>query len=422
MAAVRTLTPETVRRLAISCQSLDGTGLHGSRGSDGAAKKEEIMDTFRALGCVQIDPIRAVERTQLLVLWSRLGQIDLTDFESLLWEERQLFEYWAHAASIVLTDDFPIYWRRMCSWTGREGVWNKRVIKWMEENRELRAYILTELEENGPLPSKAFHDKSKTRWQSGGWTDGQTSRVMLNYLWEKGDILVSRREGLTKYWDLRDRCLPEWTPRDVLSWPETVYRAAQKSLVALGIGRAAHIKNHFTRGNYPDLEKILSQLISEGLVEEVQIVDRSEIWPGTWYIHRDRIPLLERIEGGNWAPRTVLLSPFDNLICDRDRTEEVFNFHFRIEIYVPKAKRQYGYYVLPILHGDKLIGRLDPKVDRKKKQLNINAIYTEDGTLKNISTGRAVSACIKDLAKFLGAKKIILGSKPPYGWRSSISF
>jgi len=245
---------------------------------------------------------------------------------------------------------------------------------------------------------------------------------MLNFLWEQGHILVSRRKGLTKYWDLRERCLPDWTPRDDLSWPETVYRATQKSLLALGVGRVGHIRNHFTRGSYPGLEKTLRQLIDDGLVEEVQIADSSEIWPGAWYIHQDRIPLLERIEHGNWAPRTVLLSPFDNLICHRQRTEEIFDFHFRIEIYVPKAKRQFGYYVLPILNGDKLIGRIDPKMNRKKKQLTINAIYTEADAPVTSSTGRAVSASLKDLARFLGAKEIIIGSTPPKGWRSAFNF
>ena len=422
MSALRSLTPKTVRRLAISCQGLEGSSAAGIGRSDEVAEKDEIMDIFRSLGCVQIDPIRAVERTQLLVLWSRLGQFDLGDLDSLMWEERRLFEYWAHAASIVMTDDFPIHWRRMRDWTARDGSWNKRAIKWVEENKELSEFILNELEENGPLPSTAFHGKSVKLGQSGGWTNGQTSRIMLTYLCEQGHILVSHRKGLTKYWDLRDRCLPDWTPRDDLSWPETVYRATQKSLMALGVGRANHIRNHFTRGSYPGLEKILHRLIDDGLVEEVQIADSSEIWPGAWYIHRDRIPLLERIDQGNWAPRTVLLSPFDNLICHRERTEEIFDFHFRIEIYVPKAKRQFGYYVLPILNGDKLIGRIDPKMDRKKKQLTVNAIYTEADAPITVSTGRVVSSTIEDLAHFLGAKEIILGSAPPKGWRSSFNF
>jgi len=160
MAAVRSLTPKTVRRLAISCQGLEGAGAVGTGRSDGAAEKNEIMDIFRSLGCVQIDPIRAVERTQLLVLWSRLGHFDLGDLDSLMWEERRLFEYWAHAASIVMTDDFPIHWRRMRDWTIRGGAWSKRAIKWAGENKELSKFILNELKENGPLPSTAFHQEA----------------------------------------------------------------------------------------------------------------------------------------------------------------------------------------------------------------------------------------------------------------------
>jgi uncharacterized protein YcaQ len=339
-----------------------------------------------------------------------------------MWQERQLFEYWAHAASIVMTEDFPIYWRHMRDWAAGDKSWNKRAKKWLGENQELREFILTELDENGPLPSSAFNHKSITRWQSGGWTNGASSGLMLTYLLEQGHILVSHRKGLTKYWDLRERCLPEWTPRDDLSWEETVFRAAQKSLLALGVARPAHIKNHFTRGNYPELQQALNQFVKEGLIEQVQIVDDSGIWPGAWYIHRDRIPILNRIEQGNWEPRTALLSPFDNLICHRERTEELFDFHFRIEIYVPKAKRQYGYYVLPILYGDKLIGRVDPKMDRKKNKLTINTIYAEVDAPLTKSSGRAVADVLEDLAGFLGTEKIELDGKVPEGWRSTLAF
>jgi uncharacterized protein YcaQ len=127
--------------------------------------------------------------------------------------------------------------------------------------------------------------------------------------------------------------------------------------------------------------------------------------------------LLDRLEAGDWSPRTTLLSPFDNLICDRARTEKLFNFNFRIEIYVPKAKRQYGYYVLPILHGDKLIGRIDPMMNRKQKQLLINAVYAEPDAPMTRETAKAVSGAIDDLAKFLGAKEIIFTERVPDGWR-----
>src|SRR5262249_52618589 len=124
-----------------------------------------------------------------------------------------------------------------------------------------------------------------------------------------------------------------------------------------------------------------------------------------------------KLDNGEWAPRTVLLSPFDNLICNRDRTEQLFNFYFRIEIYVPQKLRQYGYYVLPILHGDQLIGRIDPLMDRKNKRLNVNAVYAEPTAPISAESARAISNSIQELADFLGAKEIVYGEKVPKGWK-----
>lgn len=287
----------------------------------------------------------------------------------------------------------------------------------MAENQELRAHILDELQRGGPLTVKDFHDNANSKWQSSGWTNGQTVRQMLNYLWEQGEILVSSRKGLTKLWDLRERCLPEWTPRDDLSWPETVSRAAQKSLKALGAGRVRHIERHFTRSNYPGLEEALEKLESEHLIQRIEIEENGDTWPGSWYIHVQALASLDRIEAGEWKPRTHILSPFDNLICDRGRTEQLFDFHYRIEIYVPKAKRQYGYYVMPVLRGDRLIGRIDPKLDRKAKKLVVNNVYAEPDAPMNLETGRDVAGSIRDLAGFLGVKDIDYPGDVPTAWR-----
>ena len=129
------------------------------------------------------------------------------------------------------------------------------------------------------------------------------------------------------------------------------------------------------------------------------------------------MPLLDRLEADEWQPRTTLLSPFDNLICDRERTEQLFSFRFRIEIYVPKAKREYGYYVLPILHGDRLIGRIDPKMDRKASRLDINAVYAESGAPMTVEVARSVNDSVQSLAEFLGAREITYASRVPVGWR-----
>jgi uncharacterized protein YcaQ len=378
------------------------------------------MEVLNDIHCLQIDPIRAVERTQLLVLWSRLGAYDPAELDRLLYQERRLFEYWAHAASIVMTEEFPIFQVHMQNWPFGFQTWTKRVKEWMVENEALRAHILAELAERGPLAKGDFDDVSAGSWKSTGWTDGQNVGQMLNYLWMQGKILVKYRKGRTKVWDLRDRCLPAWTPREALSWPEAVYQAAQAALRALGIATKAHIESHFTRGKYPHLDEVLEQLKVDGRIVEVRIEEAGRNWPGPWYVHSADMPLLDVLEGGNWRPRTTLLSPFDNLICDRDRTEELFDFHYRIEIYVPKARRQYGYYVMPILHGDRLIGRVDPKMDRKTKRLKINNVYIESDVLATADSGQAVAKAIQKLGEFLGAQEIEYGEQTPAGWRSTL--
>jgi len=187
-------------------------------------------------------------------------------------------------------------------------------------------------------------------------------------------------------------------------------------LRALGIARQRDIERHFIEKRYPQLKTILPALVQDGRVYPIQV----DGWEGEWFVHQDNLPLLEAIESGIWQPRTTLLSPFDNLIRDRDRTELMWDFYYRIEIYVPKPKRQYGYYVLPILHGDQLIGRMDPRMDRAKQVLTINAIYVEPTTRLSQRTGLAVARSIKQLGKFLEAKEIRYGENMPSAWRDAL--
>ncbi len=139
--------------------------------------------------------------------------------------------------------------------------------------------------------------------------------------------------------------------------------------------------------------------------------------PGRWYIATRVLPLLKRLQRGEWQPQATLLSPFDTLITNRARTEQLFNFYYRVEIYVPKEKRQYGYFVMPILHGDRLIGRIDPLIDRDRDRLIINAVYAEAGAPLGLATGRVVAGAVEELARFLRAGEIVYGRKVPPGWR-----
>jgi uncharacterized protein len=285
-------------------------------------------------------------------------------------------------------------------------VHGRRTRLWLEQNRALRTHVLSRLRREGPLRLRDFEDRSVVGWQSGGWTSGRNVARMLDVLWTQGKVMVAGRTGQDRVWELADRWLPAWTPKERLSEREIVRRATQQSLRALGIATAREIDNHFTNSRYPGLPEVLVQLERAGMIEPVKVVDDGAAWPGNRYIHAEDSPLLDRISDGQWEPRTTLLSPFDNLIIDRQRTERLFGFHYRMEIYVPKANRRYGYFAMPILHGDRLIGRVDPVLDRTRRVLTVNAIHAEPGAPMNRSMKRDVAGAIEDLARFLGAEEI----------------
>jgi uncharacterized protein YcaQ len=293
----------------------------------------------RDLGCIQLDPTSAVARTNLLVPWSRLGPYDPAIFDQLLWQDRSLFEYWAHAASIVLTEDYPIHHAHMRHFRTGSSSWQVNIRSWIAKNQSMVDEVFAALNERDHISSKDFDGRTAYTWASSGWTNDRNVSRLLNFLWTQGIIMVSGRKGQMRQWSLSERVLPDWTPREELSDHEAVRRSAERSLRILGIARQADIVRNFVRGRYNGLPSILKELEAEGRIHRVQIEGEgtgTKAWRGPWYIHTDDIAQLESIRNGDWQPRTTLLSPFDNLICDRARTELLFDFEFRIEIYVPK--------------------------------------------------------------------------------------
>jgi uncharacterized protein len=410
---LRTLSPTLARRLAITRQHL-ANQRH-------PANADGILHLVRDLGCIQLDPIGIVSRSHTLVLWSRLGAYDLAHLDQLLWRDRALFEYWAHCASIVPTEDYPLHHLLM-----REYGRNKesRVHRWGKENDALRRAILTELRRNGPLLARDIVEPGpiRTNWVSTGWTSGRNRGRMLDYLIMSGQVMIAGRDGIQKIYDLAERVLPNWTPRDKLSAGEIDRRAAQRSLRALGVATKKQIERHFIRGRYRQLGSALADLQADRVIERVEIVDGGEPWKGEWFIHTEDIPLLDQIANGGWEPRTTLLSPFDNLICDRARTQLLFGFDFTMEIYVPAAKRKFGYYVLPILHGDRLIGRMDMAMDRAKCCLTIKHAHAEPAAPTSAQATLKIAGAVQDLAAFLDAKDIAYPRRLPKALRALPQF
>ncbi len=417
MSKTITTTLEKARRLAVAKQHLAGKRPN-KPGSD------DILGVTRSLGCLQLDPISAVAPSHLIVLWSRLGIFDTSDLDRLLWNQKKLFEYWAHQASIVLMEDYPLHYYLMRGYPdvflkALGPVWRTRVKNWLSKNSALREYVLAELKQKGPLLSRQFEDKTRAKPRGFGWSSWSDVSRMLFHLFFKGEVMVVGRHGKQKLWDLSERFLPSWVPKTELSEEEVEYEAVQRALRALGTANESEINWQFLRGRYRTLKDSLKRLQADSKIHPIEILD-GPVGKSERYIHSEDIPLLEKLDSGLWEPRVSLLSPFDNLFCDRARTKLLFNFDYTIEIYTPASKRNYGYYVLPILYGDKFIGRMDPLMDRKNGKLIIKAVYAERNAPKDKGVSREIRNSVEQLSEFLGAKEVVYSSKVPKYWQSSL--
>jgi uncharacterized protein YcaQ len=284
----------------------------------------------------------------------------------------------------------------MVPYSSRDKQWTKGVAAWMVENAALRDQIIREITARGPLRSRDFENTARTDWRSSGWTEGRSVNRMLEFLWVEGVLTVAGRAGAERLWELSDRWFPAWTPRDPLPPEQRADLAVEHALRALGPATPKHIHYHFIRDSHPDVAGSLRRLTRSGAVLPVELANLK----GDWHIHRDTLPLHDE----PWRPRTVLLSPFDNLIADRRRTALLFGFDYTIEIYVPAAKRKRGYYAMPILAGDRLAGTVDPRFERASRRLIVNQVSLEPGEKMTPSIRRAIA----DLAKFVGAREVVL--------------
>ena len=362
------LTREEARRIAVRA-----AGLAGGPSS--------VLEAAEWLGDLQLDPTSAVERSHLLVLWSRLGAFDRRELDRLLWDERLLFE---HSAFVYPVRDLAVHAARMRSFPSPERLGPTRAAKirdWLAANVEFESYVLAELGRRGPLLSRDLDDRALVPWQTGGWNDGKNLSMLLELLWGRGDILVSSRKGGERVWDLAERVLPELARVERLDTWEGLRGLVLIQARAAGVSRPTSWHRRAAR-----------ELAGLGLLERVEI----EGLGGEWYAHP------EALADDGWEPRVTLLSPFDQLIRDRERTLALWDFDFRLEIYVPKAKRRHGYFVMPVLDGDELVGRIDPLLDRATGRLVVNAVHPEPGRTPRLEEP------LESLASFLGATDVVL--------------
>ncbi len=387
------------RRLALHAQGLAAAPPRGGAGPDAVAAVVE------QIGCLQLDPVAAVARSPLLVLFARLGPVRDMALDGAAYERRTLFDAWAHEASLVSITDLELHRWAQRTYLEVPSPRAARARDFLAANAEFCDDLVGQLRERGPLRARELEDRSAEPWRHGWWTDEvsarQTIARLLHMLWVTGRIGVGRRVAGERLWDVFERCLPPGAAAavPVLDDAGAERAAVLRAVRMLGVARAGHVRAHFLRRRYPQLPATIAALTAEGALERVQI----EGLRGEWFATPAD---LER--RGELAPgaRTIALSPFDNLLCDRARTTELFGFDHRLEIYVPAAQRRWGYYVLPILHRERLVARADAVLDRDAGLLRVNTLHREPGVKRTPALTRAIERALERLAAWRGASEL----------------
>jgi len=359
---VHRLSRTDARRIAVQAQLLD------------SRRPTDVVDMVRHLTLLQIDPTAAVAPNADLVAWTRIGSSYHPDDLVAALENRSLIEL---RALIRPADDLALFRAEMAAWPGtREPLrdWEVGLRDWVKANDACRLDILDRLGSSGPLTSREVPDTCAVPWRSTGWTNNQNVIKLLDFMVQRGEVAIAGRKGRERLYDLASRVYPD---DPVPSFEDAERIRNERRLRALGIARA-------TGTEFPHEPSTVGEVGEPATVEGVK---------GTWRVDPAYL-------GQPFSGRTALLSPFDRLTHDRKRTLEIFEFDYRLEMYKPAAQRRWGYFALPILHGDRLVGKLDATADRKAGVLRVDAVH-EDVPFSRPVTA-AVRREIEDLARWLG--------------------
>ena len=385
------VSASAARRIVLAAQGF------GVNRPDGATNVGHVRRTVDRLGLLQIDSVNVLTRAHYLPLFSRLGPYDSAHLDQMAWgaaSRRGLFEFWAHEASLLPLDTHPLWRWRMERAARAEGDGKGKLHLFARENRRFIDDVRRQLRDRGALAASDLEGNTGKKGPWWGWSD---AKYAMEWLFFAGEVTTATRRGaFERVYDLTERVLPA----DILSRPTPSAEDAQRELLrraarALGVATEFDLRDYYRLG-VADTKARIAEMVDAGELLPVQV----EGWKHAAYL-----------DPAARQPRKVearaLLAPFDPLIWERDRTERIFDFFYRIEIYTPAAKRQHGYYVLPFLLGDRLVARVDLKSDRANRRLIAHAVHLEHGASPKDVAG-PLRAELRLMADWLGLDDVVL--------------
>ena len=401
---MKTYPLSAARKLAVYSQ-----GLAATKQIDATAKPEDIQKTVERLGCVQLDTLNLVQRSHYLVVWSRLGSYAPADFDALLYapEKRVLFEGWQRVASIIPLKDYRYQLPRMERMRKNH---SEGFLKWFDqEGHELMPMVLERIRKEGGLRAADFKYHGPRR---GSWWDWKPAKTALEYLFAFGDLMIANRIHFQRVYDLTERVMPEWVDTAQPTMEQRDRYWMERAALALGICQPNQLigYNYFQRR---PVQAVLEKLVEEKVLITVEVMLEGD-GKDRYLVHHDYLEVLQKIaDGAIQAERTTFLSPFDNLFWAVGRDEQLWGFRQRLEAYTPASKRLWGYLCMPILHHERLVGRFDPKMERKEGLLRLKALYLEDGVDQEDELLSGVANAMRDFMNFHKAQELIIEKSNP---------
>lgn len=365
------------------------------------ASLEDIPATISRMSLLQIDTINIVARSPYLVLFSRLGNYPAQWLDESL-ARGELMEYWAHEACFMPRSDFRLIRHRMLA---PEKMGWKYKDAWMQEHEAEIAQLIQHIHDKGPVRSADFEHPRKG---ASGWWEWKPHKRHLEGLFTAGKVMVIERRNFQRVYDLTHRVMPDWDDeRDLVSQTEAEIIMLDNSARSLGIFREQWLADYYR------LKRPALAAWREARAEQQQIIAVHVEKLGNLWLHADLLQLLERALAGKLtATHSAVLSPFDPVVWDRKRAEQLFDFSYRLECYTPAPKRQYGYFVLPLLHRGQLVGRMDAKMHRQTGILEVISLWLQEGIKPTTMLQKGLRQAITDFASWQQATRVTLGRCP----------